>query len=229
MKMSYVRAGNKRRRVTTTRRRPRTTARPARMRMTRGVPQVTHFRTKLKHYMETWTYSSASTAGFWKYYTFTPSMLGSQFSDFSSVFDEYKISGVSLELRPNFDSIDYTSAAVVSLGSLHYSVDPSSAVVPAGTMSTTTLNLFFEQSQNVKSRKTDQVTKIYYKPKISSQVYGGGISGRTQFCPWLKCAYSPSEVFSGVHLFIQPNSITSIPGVKYDIYVTCYMQFRGNA
>lgn len=232
--MAYVRSGNKRRRVTTTRRRARTTARPSRMRMTRGVPQATQFRTKLKHYMETWSYTSASTAGFWKYYTFTPSMLGSQFSDFSAVFDEYKINGVTLELRPNYDSVDVSDPAInlgnITLGSLHYAIDPSSQVVPAGVLTTTTMNLFLEQSQNVKTRSLAAVTKMYYKPKVGSQVQGGGVTGKATYCPWLKCAYSDSTVFNGVHLFIQPNNFDlSKCFVKYDIFVTAYMQFRGNA
>lgn len=204
------------------------------MKMTRGVPRVTQFRTKLKHYMETWSYTAASVAGFWKYYTFSPSMLGSQFSDFSAVFDEYRIAGVALELRPNFDSVDISDPSInlgnITLGSLHYAIDPSSQVVPAGVLSSTTMNLFLEQSQNVKTRSLAAVTKLYYKPKVASQVQGGGLTGKATFCPWLKCAYSDSTNFTGVHLFIQPNNFdTTKCFVKYDIFVTCYMQFRGNA
>jgi len=214
------------------RKRPATRKRYGRkMKMTRGVPQTTMFRTKLKHYMESWTYNAASTAGFWKYYTFTPTNLGSQFSDYSAIFDEYKISGVSLELRPNYDGVDIVNnASSIGLGSLHYAIDPSSAVVPAGVLTSTTLNLFLEQSQNVRTKRTDQVAKIYYKPKVGSQVQGGGITGKSTFCPWLKCAFSDATVFNGVHLFIQPGAGFSLnPYVKYDIFVTCYMQFRGNA
>jgi len=131
----------------------------------------------------------------------------------------------------NFDGVDIVNnASSIGLGSLHYAIDPSSAVVPAGVLTSTTLNLFLEQSQNVRTKRTDQVAKIYYKPKVGSQVQGGGITGKSTFCPWLKCAFSDATVFNGVHLFIQPGAGFSLnPYVKYDIFVTCYMQFRGNA
>jgi len=214
------------RRSTITRRRP--------MRMVRGVPQKSLFTTKLKHYMETWTFSSASTAGFWRYYTFTPTNLGTQYDDFRFIFDEYKISGVLLELRPNYDDVivDNVNASFRGgLGTFHYAIDTASQTTPVGVLSPTTVNYFLEQSQNIKSSKTDTVKRIYYKPQVSSQVQGGGLQGRAEFAPWLKCGTADSTVYNGVHLFIQPPDTLNPLGflVKYDIFVTAYLQFRGNA
>lgn len=203
-------------------------------RLTRGVPNKTMFHTKLKHYMETWTFSGTSTPGFWRYYTFTPTNLGTQFDDFRFIFDEYKISAVTLELRPNYDGVlvDNINASFRGgLGTFHYAIDTASQTTPSGVLGPTTLNYFFEQSQNVRSSKTDTVKRIYYKPQVSSQVQGGGLQGRAEFAPWLKCGTADSTVYNGVHLFIQPPDSLNLTGflVKYDIFLTCTMHFRGNA
>jgi len=213
-------------------RRTRRAARP--MRMVRGIPNRSLFTTKLKHYMETWTFSNASTAGFWRYYTFTPTQLGTQYDDHRYIFDEYRINGVVLELRPNYDQVivdNVNNSGRAGLGTFHYCIDTASQTTPSGVLGSTTLNYFMEQSQNIKSSKTDTVKRIYYKPQVSSQVQGGGASGRAEFSPWLKCGTSDATQYNGVHLFIQPpNALDSTNFyLKYDIFVTAYIQFRGNA
>lgn len=212
-----------------TRRRVR--RRTAVMRPSRGIPHASMFHTKLKHYMETWTFSAASTAGFWRYYTFTPTNLGTQYDEYRLIFDEYKITGVTLELRPNYDDVGNWATNAGALGTFHYCIDTASQTTPSGVLGPTTLNYFLEQSQNVRSSKVDTVKRIYYKPKVASQVQGGGFQGKSQFAPWLKCGFADGTIYNGVHLFIQPPNTLSPTDfmVRYDIFVTATMSFRGNA
>ena len=189
-------------------------------------PNVSTFRLKCKSFLTNWTFSSASTIGFWRYLSLNPAILTS-FAEHAAIFDEYKLYGYQYEFRPSYDGVDY-NAAVASLGNMHLAVDPGSTVSPSGVYGTTTLNTFFEQSQNVKTYKCDQVVKAFVRPKVAMQVSGGGTTGRLQASPWLKTSDSFVD-HRGLHVFLQQFTGISTPAtMSYDIFVTFYVMFRGN-
>lgn len=207
---------------------PRRRLRRRSTRVPRGVPRgVSVFAMKMKTFYSNWTYDTLTTNGFWRYLTFVPN--GASFVEHATVFDEYKINGIMIEMRPNYDNLNATDQVTVRpLGTLHYLIDPESNTVPSGTQTSANLNKFFENGNNLKSRKFDQVVKMYYKPKIAEQVFGGGVAGKLVRSPWLRTNDSAVE-HRGVHVYLQPfNFSTTANPVSYDIFVTYYMQFRGN-
>jgi len=198
-----------------------------------GIPPASVFTTKLKAFVSSWEFGTATTFDFWRYLSLTPANLGNTYQQHAACFDEFKIWGITFELRPNYDNIDGTTPAAGGynqLGTFHYCIDPASNTGPSGSYNSNTLNSFLEQSQNIVSSKCDAPKKIYFKPKVASQVYGGGLSGKANFCPWLKCNVSQQETFTGVHCFIQaPGMVNSNFKVRYDIFATAHISFRGNA
>lgn len=214
---------------TTTRTRRRVRRRTARKpRISRGMPKVSHFALMQKRYQENWAFSPLTTAGFWRYFTFTANQIN-DWSEFRNVFDEYRINGIKVEMRPCYDSVDLSIVTPSTLlGSVHVAVDPISTYVPIGVPGPGSLNLMLQQAQSVKTYKSDQVVKYYVKPKIMRQVFGGGTAGETTASTWLKCDGSEAVPHRGVHVYIQPYNWLTPTTINYDIFVTYYMQFRGN-
>ena len=212
--------------TTTTRRRVRRRTAIGKSRISRGVPSTSMFRLKCKAYLYNWQFSNASTFGFWRYLSLNPTILAS-FAEHAAIFDEYKLYGYQYEFRPNFDGFDI--AADRNCGNLHIAVDPGSTVSPNGVYGTATLNNFFEQSQNVKTYKQSQIVRAYVKPKVASQVSGGGLTGRLSYSPWLKTSDNTTD-HRGLHVYLQ--QFTGAQGlsspISYDVYVTFYVMFRGN-
>lgn len=215
----------KRKRTTaTTRRRVRRRTTMRVPRVPSGVPSTSMFKLKCKSFLYNWTFSSASTTGFWKYLSLNPTLLNS-FNEHAQIFDEYKITGFQYEFRPNYDSFDVASTG--SLGTFHTALDPCSTTAPNGVYGALTLNNFFEQSQNVRSHPADKVVRIYVKPKIASQVYGGGTNGRLINAPWLKTSDNFVD-HRGFHAYMQQFNFAGSTLISYDVYVTIYCMFRGN-
>jgi len=209
-----------RRRSKTSKRRPRRrTARP--MRSLRS-PSTTFF-VKQKTFFQTLTFSSASVSGFWRYWSTTPSNM-SNFVQHALVFDEYKITGVTFEFRPQWDNFS-PDTIIASSGIIHTVLDPSSSTTPAGAYGVGTLNSFLEQGR-VKSQRFGTNVVRYFKPKVATQIYGGGISGRLIPAPWLKTD-DVSVQHNGMHVYLQQFDTTLNP-VKYDVFVTHHIMFRGH-
>ena len=120
-----------------TRRRVRRRTAYGRKSMLTRNPNVSTFRLKCKSFLTNWTFSTATTFGFWRYLSLNPAILTS-FTEHAAIFDEYKLYGYQYEFRPSYDGVDY-NAAVASLGNMHIAVDPGSTVSPSGVYGTTTL------------------------------------------------------------------------------------------
>ena len=181
------------------------------------------FNVKQKTFIETWTFSSAAVNGFWRYYSAYPSQM-TNYTQHSVVFDEYRITGISYEFRPQFDNFSPDNS-LWSSGTIHTIVDPMSNTVPSGAFGLASVNTFLEQG-NVKSQRFGTVVSKYMKPKVATQVSGGGLSGRFIAAPWLRTDDLNVE-HRGMHVYLQQNDSTLLP-VKYNVYVTHYIQFRGH-
>lgn len=206
--------------ATTGRRVRRRTARP--MRNLRMVGSPTFF-VKQKTFIETWAFSSASTSGFWRYLTVLPSNM-TNFAQHAVVFDEFKIVGVTFELRPQFDNFSPDNS-LWSSGVIHTINDPSSSTNPTGVFGAATLNTFLEQG-GVKSQRFGTNVIRYVKPKVASQVSGGGLSGKLTAAPWLKTD-DTAVSHRGMHVYLQQNDSTLLPA-KFDLFVTHHIMFRGH-
>jgi len=148
----------------------------------------------------------------------------SNFGQHATVFDEYKIVGVTFEFRPQWDNFSPDNS-LWSSGIIHTIVDPSSSTIPAGAFGVGSLNAFLEQG-NVKSQRFGTTVVRSFKPKVSTQVAGGGLSGRIIPAPWLKTD-DVSVQHNGLHVYVQQFDSTLLP-VKYDVFVTHTIMFRGH-
>jgi len=192
----------------------------------RSVPRTLASRTfmvKQKTFFQTVTFSTASIAGYWRYWSTTPSNM-SNFGQHATVFDEYKIVGVTFEFRPQWDNFSPDNS-LWSSGIIHTIVDPSSSTIPAGAFGVGSLNAFLEQG-NVKSQRFGTTVVRSFKPKVSTQVSGGGLSGRIINAPWLKTD-DVAVQHNGLHVYLQQFDSTLLP-VKYDVFVTHTIMFRGH-
>ena len=194
----------------------------------RGIPTLSTFRLKQKAFLYNWTRDTSSTNGFWRYLSLNTTFLPG-LAEHQNVFDEYKITGIQFELRPNYDAYDYTNVVVnplQNMGSVHVAVDPASVVAPIGAAGSASLNVFLEQSQNVKTYKPDQVIRFYYKPKVASQVAGGGTTGKLSYASWYKTTDSGID-HRGAHVYLQGHN-NGVGIMSFDVFATYYVIFRGN-
>ena len=222
--MPYV--GRRRKRIV---RRRRTTRRRV-MRVPRSLrpaPFVMKF--KRKFWFFNWTLSTASTAGFWRYFSIALSDLPSN-AEVVNLFDQYKITGVRYELHPRFDNfagndtVDVTQPNITNQAGnmVHVINDPRSLLTPAGTYISTTLNTFMEQGK-VRTHRGIKPIVIYHKPTISQSQTTGARQIRA---PWLQTA-NTTTIHSGAHVFLQDVNLTGTTGQSYDVFVTLYVMFRG--
>jgi len=207
--------------ATTGRRVRRRTVRPMRNLRLAGGGQT--FFVKQKTFFQTLTFSSAAVSGFWRYWSTTPANM-SNFLQHSVVFDEYKITRVQFEFRPQWDNFSPDNS-LWSSGIIHTIIDPSSYTVPGGSYGSGTLNSFLEQG-NVKSQRFGTNVIRSFKPKVASQVSGGGLSGRLIAAPWLKTD-DVSVQHNGMHVYLQQFDSGLLP-MKYDVFVTHSIMFRGH-
>lgn len=184
--------------------------------------------TSRTQWSSTWTFGTAATTDFWRYLYFTPTFDCNGFVDYADVFDEYRVNAIKVTFRPAYDSIQNNQAA----GALsqrqayaHVVVDPSSTVAPSGTYSAATLNEFLSQGK-VRTYTLNRPFSVYFKPKVSESVYGGGTAARVYDSPWIKTTEGGVQ-FRGFHMFLQQNSLGAAnENIKLDTFYTFYVSFR---
>lgn len=193
-----------------------------------AMPQVSLKRT---FWAEYWPFGTASVDNFWRYYTPAISTLPN-LAEYQALFDQYKVNGVKLTLRPRwtgFDGADGTTSGTTNkpLQNVHYIIDPLSQITRSGTYSSATFNSFCEHG-NVKTVTGNRTISIYFKPKHNEDA-GTGITNAKLVGPsWLSLASATTVVNQGVHIFLQdPNFANAGAGWGYDVFFTFYMQLRG--
>lgn len=136
-------------------------------------------------------------------------------TEFTSLFDRYKVVGVKLQFLPGMNSADAYSlgAAAAPIPYLHYAQDWDDWSPPA-TEST------ILQKGTVKTRRLDRPFSIYIKPKVSQMVYHQGVtSAYASASPWIDSGNSDVEYY-GLKLWFrnwmtdpgqQNNNLTIIP------------------
>lgn len=186
---------------------------------------------KRTFYAEYWPFGVASVDNFWRYYTPAMSVLPN-LSEYQALFDQYKINGIKITLRPRwtgYDGSNNTTAGTTNepLQNVHYIIDPLSQITRTGAYSSTTFNSFCEQG-NVRSVTGTKVINIYWKP-MHNEDAGTGITNAKLVGPrWLSLASATSVVQQGVHIFLQdPNFANAAAGWGYDVFFTYYFQVRG--
>ena len=180
-------------------------------------------------YYENWTPSTATTAGFWKYYGFRLNQLPN-YTEITALFDRYKINAIKVTFRPRFDNFagndttDTTLPGVTAQGTtmMHIIADPDSIVTPSGTYTIGTLNSFLENG-SVKTHDGTKPISVYFRPKVNRTV-GAEDAGSRIRAPW-HTATNVSHF--GFHAFMQDVNMTGTFNQSYDVFVTYYMMAAG--
>lgn len=177
---------------------------------------------KRTNYVGSWTFATTTTNDFWRYMTYTPNNFNN-FGEFAGVFDEYRINAIKVTFRPKYDTVTVGQPPQCFA---HFFVDPASTVIPSGTYTSGSLNTFLENS-GVKTRSTNRPFSIYFKPKVSDQLNGGGTVSRAISPTYLKTTETNVD-HRGFHMYLQTNNFNTVgtTNITLDMYVTMYVTFR---
>lgn len=137
-------------------------------------------------------------------------------TEFTALYDQYKITGVKLKFVPRGNSSDINTGAPIS--SLITVTDTDDTAVPSSIDQLT-------QYQSMKMTRSTQQQVRYWKPKFNVATVNTlalGINGKMNTTGWLDVTDDAVQHFGikGV--------LTSNPGVtvSYDILVTLYLAFK---
>lgn len=188
-----------------------------------GVSTVSMKRTL---YGGAWTFSNASTIGFWRYINVNASTGINNFAELAAVFDEYRIHAIKQTYRLRYDNV----AAPVAAGSIvqpqayaHIIVDPDSLLVPSGTYDQANLNAFLENG-SVRTVTLNKPFSIYWKPKVYNSL---ATSVNSIKAPWLPVT-NATVAHNGFHMFLQQNNFsTTNSNIILDGFTTVYFKLRG--
>lgn len=114
-------------------------------------------------YTDAWTTLAPGTAPTFGALTFSLSSLPSA-TDFTDLYDAYRISKVKVEIIPRVDSTDMSSQ--VQMPMVHSAIDLTDSNAPAS------LGELMEY-ENVRTTRGTRIHKRYFTPKVQQQVYNG--------------------------------------------------------
>jgi len=188
-------------------------------------------RTVKTTYQGTWGFSAGTTSGFWKYYE-AQAIQMSEFSEFATIFDEYKITNLKYTFRPRYDTYQAESGSgtgatsVLPLCYAHVIKDPASTRIPTGSYSAATINTFLENGA-VKSFTLNKPMSVSFRPKILTQDFGGGTASTATASRWIRTT-EDGVPHRGFHMFLQNNNLqTTNNALLLDVFVTYTIMFRG--
>lgn len=225
MKYSSRRYISKRRRVTRRRRPAMAIARPRKALSTYGQVNL-----QRKFWQEYWQPSTATTASFWRLYTFTLSGMP-DLSDYVNGFDQYKLRGVKVTFMPRstaFDGADTTDTTLPgitnnSTTNVHVVNDPYTISTPSGTYTSSNLNTFLSNGK-VKTYVGTKPVSVFLRPTIDSTFNGQNTARRTR-SPWISCSQTGLQHY-GFHVFMQDTNLTGTFAQAFDVFYTYYVSFR---
>lgn len=201
--------------------------RTRRMRMSRPIAARNFLSVKRKVFLTSWVWGTTTTGDFWRYQTILASNMPN-FTEYSSLFDTYKINGIKYTYCPRYTSTNAEAAGATGSPQAyaHYIVDPDSTILPAGVYGSATLNTLMENT-NVKTRPLNKSFSIYYKPRVLQQLFGGGTASFTRPSPYIRTSDANID-HRGHHMYINQNnfSASANANIILDVYVTFYVTFK---
>lgn len=137
-------------------------------------------------------------------------------SEFTSLFDSYRINMVKVELIPQFDNANVGSITSTNVISQNYSVlDYDDIAVP------TSMDTLM-QYQNLKRTPSTKVIKRLIKPRFATEMFNTGIA--TAYGPrrgWIDCNYDTVE-----HYGMKFGFTSNPQSQKYGLKATYYLAFK---
>jgi len=141
------------------------------------------------------------------------------FTDFTNLYDQYKICAVKVEIIPQFDTNTQIGVGTVPTASHIMSqnfhiIDYDDAVVP------TDINQLM-QHQNLKRTPCNRVIKRFLKPKFADRIFSNGIIDGFRPSKGFIDVQSPGVEHYGLKIAFASNPLTLTYGIRTTYYVAC--------
>lgn len=184
-------------------------------------------------WLQAWAPSTATTAGFWQYWTTSPSQIPN-ITEYTALFDKYKVMSIKFTFRPRYDNFagndttDTTLPGTTAQGgtNMHVIIDPTSNVTPSGTYDSANLNRFLENGK-VRSYTGNKPISVYIKYPCVAEDTNGTANARYERAKWYSTNL-PGVQHRGFHAFLQDTNLTGTFNQTFDVFVTYNIVFRGS-
>lgn len=180
-------------------------------------------------FTEGWTFSSASTVGFWRRYTPLFSELPNV-AEYVALFDEYKVTGIKMTFHPRNVGVFAQQSQTTALQNqfyITYAIDTEhSGLVPSGFYNAANYNKFLEESgPRAKTRLLNKPVSFFYRPKIRDDV-GGGFNLKA--CPWMQTNVDDTLLY-GAQIWLHDYNFGALNPAAFgvDVQYTFYFKCRG--
>jgi len=176
---------------------------------------------KRKYSNQTIVPSTASTAGFWQYFGFQPTVLPN-WSELSNLFETFKVCAIKWTYYPRYTDVEGGSAPLVYAT---YQIDPKSVIAPSGTYSRATYNTLLEQF-GTRTIRCDKPFSVYYKPKVFDDI--NGVAASKWVNPYLSTSTGGSTIYRGHHMFFHDANFsgTGFANFSCEQVITVYMKLK---
>lgn len=144
----------------------------------------------------------------------------SGYTEFTALFDQYRIVGVEVQLIPNVTGSDANPlSTVVLLPNVHTVIDYDDDST-VGTLTT------LMKYPSYRRTRGNQVHKRFLRPAAQIEVYktAGTMGTSAKWGQWLDCGDSTIPLFGMKYYVDATNSATTI---AYQVYFKYYLEFKG--
>lgn len=140
-------------------------------------------------------------------------------SDFTNLFDFYRICGVKLQFIPQANSNDTGASDPLSIPVFHYIADYDDSIGFANE------NQALEK-EGIKTKRLDKPFTYYIVPRVSNEIYNNGITtayALNKKNQWID-GNSSGVAHFGLKAWITTAAVYTL---RMKIYATYYLQFKG--
>lgn len=140
-------------------------------------------------------------------------------SDFTNLFDFYRICGVKLQFIPQANSNDTGASDPLSIPIFHYIADYDDSIGFANE------NQALEK-EGIKTRRLDKPFNYYIVPRVSNEIYNNGVT--TAYALNKKKQWIDGNSSGVAHFGLKAWVTTAaVYTLRFKIYATYYLQFKG--
>lgn len=147
------------------------------------------------------------------------------YTEFTNLYDNYKITGVAVELRPTYTGSDLNTLAYAN----NVAIPDVRSVVDYDDPNPITTENELLQHQNIKWTRGHRVHRRYFRPKPVKPIYKDAVSfgyAPSRIPEWYDTAY-PTIPHYALKIWIDSLTGTSTTNIVYRVYTTYYLRFRG--
>lgn len=178
-----------------------------------------------------WTFSTATTSGFYRQIQPTFDMLSNS-GEYTSLFDVYRINRCKITVIPRFGdtslNADSTAAPTAYNNQFYMTVgiDKNFTSVPTGTYGSTSFNNMLALTDNVRTYKLDKPFSWTFKPNIVNAAAAGNT---LMSAPWILTS-SANIPHLGSQAYIHDVNFTALTNspISVDLICTFYFECKGN-